>query len=112
MRSALDPATQPVDGRPRAVRESSPLCLSATPLEGWSGIRMAVTNTAISTWSCRKRGTEGVDTLKVRDAKDVEQAGRAAIASVQPLEIIGHGSKRLIPHPPAPTPLLHLSSPN
>jgi len=33
-----------------------------------------------------------VDTLKVRDAKDVEQAVRAAIASDQPLEIIGHGS--------------------
>src|SRR5258706_11705376 len=109
MTSALDPATQPVDGRPRAVRESSPLCLSATPLEGWSGISMAATNTAISTWSCRKRGTEGVDTLKVRDAKDVEQAVRAAIASEQPLEIIGHGSKRLIGQPMATNALLDLS---
>src|SRR5229473_1846352 len=46
--------------------------------------------------SCGKRGTEGLDTLKVRDAKDVEQAVRAAIASEQPLEIIGHGTKSLI----------------
>jgi glycolate oxidase FAD binding subunit len=37
-----------------------------------------------------------VDTLKVRDAKDVETAVRAAIANEQPLEIIGHGSKRRI----------------
>jgi glycolate oxidase FAD binding subunit len=37
-----------------------------------------------------------VDTLKIRDAKDVEEAVRAAIAGEQPLEIIGHGSKRLI----------------
>ena len=35
-----------------------------------------------------------VDILKVRDAKDVEQVVRAAIASEQPLEIIGHGTKR------------------
>jgi glycolate oxidase FAD binding subunit len=37
-----------------------------------------------------------VDTLKVRDAKDVEQAVRDALAAEQPLEIIGHGSKRAI----------------
>src|SRR6201997_3389120 len=37
-----------------------------------------------------------VDTLKIRDARDVEDAVRAAIAGEQPLEIIGHGSKRLI----------------
>src|ERR1700756_2375802 len=45
--------------------------------------------------SCGKRETEGVDTLKIRDAGDVEEAVRAAIAGEQPLEIIGHGSKRL-----------------
>src|SRR6478609_1522072 len=49
--------------------------------------------------SCGKRETEGVDTLKVRDARDVEEAVRAAIAGEQPLEIIGHGSKRLIVEP-------------
>src|SRR4029434_3110526 len=32
----------------------------------------------------------------VRDAKDVEEVVRAAIANEQPLEIIGHGSKRQI----------------
>jgi glycolate oxidase FAD binding subunit len=51
-----------------------------------------------------------VDTLKVRDAKDVEQAVRAAIASEQPLEIIGHGSKRLIGQPMATNAVLDLSA--
>jgi len=37
-----------------------------------------------------------VDTLRVRDARDVEQVVRAALASEQPLEIVGHGGKRLI----------------
>jgi glycolate oxidase FAD binding subunit len=50
-----------------------------------------------------------VDTLKVRDAKDVEQVVRAAIASDQPLEIIGHGSRRLIGQPMATNALLDLS---
>src|SRR6266487_396923 len=62
--------------------------------------------------SCGKRETEGVDTLKIRDAKDVEQAVRAAIASEQPLEIIGHGSKRLIGQPMATNALLDLSALN
>jgi len=53
-----------------------------------------------------------VDILKVRDAKDVEQAVRAAIASDQPLEIIGHGSKRLIGQPMATNALLDLSALN
>jgi len=55
---------------------------------------------------------QGVDTLKVRDAKDVEDAVQAAIASEQPLEIIGHGSKRLIGQPMATNALLDLSSLN
>src|SRR5438874_9366315 len=55
---------------------------------------------------------QGVDTLKVRDAKDVEDAVRAAIASDQPLEIVGHGSKRLIGQPMATNALLDLSSLN
>src|SRR2546423_4350239 len=64
--------------------------------------------------SLNSRGFEqqGVDTLKVRDAKDVEDAVRAAIASDQPLEIIGHGSKRLIGQPMATNALLDLSSLN
>jgi glycolate oxidase FAD binding subunit len=53
-----------------------------------------------------------VDTLKVRDARDVEQAVRAAIASEQPLEIIGHGSKRTIGQPMATNALLDLSALN
>jgi glycolate oxidase FAD binding subunit len=35
-----------------------------------------------------------VDILKIRDAKDVEAVVRAAIAGEQPLEVIGHGSRR------------------
>ncbi|TMJ81398.1 MAG: FAD-binding protein [Alphaproteobacteria bacterium] len=53
-----------------------------------------------------------MDTLKVRDAKDVEDAVQAAIASEQPLEIIGNGSKRLIGQPMATNALLDLSSLN
>jgi glycolate oxidase FAD binding subunit len=53
-----------------------------------------------------------VDTLKVRDAGDVEQAVRAAIAGEQPLEIVGHGTKRLIGQPMATNALLDLSSLN
>jgi glycolate oxidase FAD binding subunit len=53
-----------------------------------------------------------VDTLKVRDAKDVEQVVRAAIASEQPLEIIGHGSKRLIGQLMATNALLDISALN
>jgi glycolate oxidase FAD binding subunit len=51
-----------------------------------------------------------VDTLKVRDAVDVEQVVRSALASEQPLEIIGHGSKRLIGQPMATNALLDLSA--
>jgi glycolate oxidase FAD binding subunit len=54
----------------------------------------------------------GLDTLKVRDAKDVEQVVRAAIASEQPLEIIGHGSKRQIGQPMTTNALLDLSALN
>jgi glycolate oxidase FAD binding subunit len=53
-----------------------------------------------------------VDTLKVRDAGDVEQAVRAAIAGEQPLEIVGHGSKRLIGQPMSTNALLDLSALN
>ena len=53
-----------------------------------------------------------MDTQKVRDAADVEQVVRAAIASDQPLEIIGHGSKRGIGQPMATNALLDLSALN
>ena len=53
-----------------------------------------------------------MDTLKVRDAKDVEEVVRAAIASDQPLEIIGHGTKRAIGHPMATNAVLDLSALN
>jgi glycolate oxidase FAD binding subunit len=53
-----------------------------------------------------------VETLKIRDARDVEEAVRAAIASEQPLEIIGHGSKRRIGQPMATNALLDLSALN
>ena len=53
-----------------------------------------------------------MDTLKVRDAKDVEQVVRAALANEQPLEIVGHGSKRQIGHPMATNAVLDLSALN
>ena len=53
-----------------------------------------------------------MDTLRVRDAKDVEQVVRTAIAGDQPLEIIGHGSKRRIGQPMATNAVLDLSALN
>ena len=53
-----------------------------------------------------------MDILKVRDGKDVEQVVRAAIASEQPLEIVGHGSKRMVGQPMATNALLDLSALN
>src|SRR5512144_2836123 len=54
----------------------------------------------------------GVDTLKVRDASDVEEVVRSAIAGDQPLEIIGHGSRRQIGQPMATNAVLDLSALN
>jgi glycolate oxidase FAD binding subunit len=53
-----------------------------------------------------------VDILKIRDASDVEAVVRAAIAGEQPLEIVGHGSKRLIGQPMATNALLDISALN
>jgi glycolate oxidase FAD binding subunit len=53
-----------------------------------------------------------MDTPRIRDAKDVEQVVREAIASDQPLEVIGHGSKRAIGQPMATNALLDLSGLN
>lgn len=53
-----------------------------------------------------------MDTLKVSDAKDVETAVRDAIGAGQPLEIIGHGSKRGIGHRMATNAVLDLSGLN
>lgn len=53
-----------------------------------------------------------VETLKVRDAKDVETAVREAIAAEQPLEIVGHGSKRDIGQPVTTNAVLDLSALN
>src|SRR6476660_86480 len=53
-----------------------------------------------------------MDTPRVRDARDVEQGVRAAIASEQPLEIGGHGSKRLVGQSMATNAVLELSALN
>ncbi|UPJ68698.1 FAD-binding protein [Bradyrhizobium sp. 191] len=53
-----------------------------------------------------------MDTLKVRDARDVEEVVRAAIANEQPLEIIGHGTKRSIGHVMATNAVLDVSALN
>ncbi len=50
-----------------------------------------------------------MDNSRIRDAKDVEEAVRSAIAGEQPLEIIGHGSKRLIGQVMATNAVLDLS---
>ena len=60
----------------------------------------------------KRSGLNAVDTLKVRDAKDVEQVVRAAIASEQPLEIIGHGTRRQIGQPMATNAVLDISALN
>ncbi len=53
-----------------------------------------------------------MDTPRVRDAADVEEVVRAAIAGEQPLEIIGHGTKRQIGQPMATNAVLDLSALN
>jgi glycolate oxidase FAD binding subunit len=53
-----------------------------------------------------------VTVLRIRDAADVEAAVRAAIADEQPLEIIGHGSKRPIGHAMATNAVLDASALN
>ena len=75
---------------------------------------MAAKNTAVLARQCdeMKRQDGRVDTLKVRDAGDVQEVVRAAIASDQPLEIIGHGSKRQVGQPMATNALLDLSALN
>ncbi|MGY3586036.1 glycolate oxidase FAD binding subunit [Bradyrhizobium sp. USDA 4341] len=50
-----------------------------------------------------------METLKVRDVQDVEEVVRAAVASEQPLEVIGHGSKRAVGHPMATNAVLDVS---
>src|SRR5450631_3016674 len=80
-------------------------CIVAPSLAGCTSM--------VASWlSPNFRGFEqaSVDTLKVRDAVDVEQVVRSALASEQPLEIIGHGSKRLIGQPMATNALLDLSA--
>ena len=53
-----------------------------------------------------------MDILKIRDASDVAAVVRAAIAGEQPLEIIGHGSKRLIGQPMTTNAVLDLAALN
>jgi len=50
-----------------------------------------------------------LDTLTVHDAKDVEEAVRAACAAATPLEIFGHGTKRTVGQPLQPCRGLDLS---
>jgi glycolate oxidase FAD binding subunit len=72
----------------------------------------AVTDAALPGRSRNEDKAVDVDTMKVRDANDVEQVVRSALASEQPLEIIGHGSKRLIGQPMATNALIDLSALN
>jgi len=52
----------------------------------------------------------GVEALRPRDAPDVEAAVRDALTSGQPLEIIGHSTKRAIGHASATNAVLDLSA--
>jgi glycolate oxidase FAD binding subunit len=52
----------------------------------------------------------GVEALRPRDARDVETVVRDALTSGQPLEIIGHGTRRVIGHACATNALLDLSA--
>src|SRR5476649_5217 len=82
-------------------------CIAAPSLAGCTSM--------VASWlSPNFRGFEqtSVDTLRVRDARDVEQVVRAALASEQPLEIVGHGGKRGIGQPMATNALLDLSALN
>src|SRR5207237_1439143 len=54
--------------------------------------------------------TRMTDTLKARDAKDVENAVQWALGEGKALEILGHGSKRAIGRPPQPDVVLDLSA--
>ncbi|NPU11138.1 FAD-binding protein [Bradyrhizobium sp. 83002] len=51
-----------------------------------------------------------MDALKVRNAADVEEVVRSAIANEQPIEVIGHGSKRGIGQVTATNAVLDLSA--
>jgi glycolate oxidase FAD binding subunit len=51
-----------------------------------------------------------IDTLKVRDGRDVENAVQWALAEGKTLEILGHGSKRAIGRPPQTDLALDLSA--
>jgi glycolate oxidase FAD binding subunit len=52
----------------------------------------------------------GVEALRPRDARDVETVVRDALTSAQPLEIVGHGTRRAIGHACATNALLDLSA--
>jgi glycolate oxidase FAD binding subunit len=56
--------------------------------------------------------TSAVETFRVRDAGDVEQVVRAALAAEAPLEIVGHGTKRGVGQPMVPARILDLSALN
>lgn len=51
-----------------------------------------------------------VETIAVRDAADVEQAVRAALAAETPIEIIGHGTRRAVGQPMPPCRALDLAA--
>jgi glycolate oxidase FAD binding subunit len=81
-------------------------------LEGWPGIEWPRRARSVQDWPGDDGKAVGLDTLKIRDAQDVEQVVRAALASEQPLEIVGHGSKRQIGQPMATNALLDMSALN
>src|SRR6202035_802621 len=107
---------EPDDRLQRGIQYSAPSIFICGACDYWivrwslsSGGAFAPTRWRTMTTASRCRH---VDTLKVRDANDVEQVVRAAIASEQPLEIVGHGTKRQVRQPMATNALLALSTRN
>jgi len=96
-----------VPARAPCVPSRALLCPASNSLEGLQWRRVARS-------PARQNESRpfAVDVLKVINAADVEEAVRAAIADEQPLEIIGHGSKRQIGQPTATNAVLDLSALN
>src|SRR5262245_40902427 len=93
-----------------AARSVTPLlCPASISLEGvqWQRPRLA------RPLDRQKQARPAVvEALKVRNAADVEEVVRAAIAGEQSLEIIGHGTKRQVGQVMATNAVLDLSALN
>src|SRR5581483_3784493 len=98
-----------------AMRIARERLVAAALVSGSQRFRKAPTPVAASRRTAchpQQARPSAVDALKVRNAADVEEVVRAAIASEQPLDVIGHGSKRQIGQVTATNAVLDLSALN